>query len=118
MKTLIALIILMASVSVASANMPPREYDNADNSMTIAEIKATLHVKKTRYKRVVYGHAGEYCPNKPRFGCTNVYDDGSALIVYSYDPKEGVDGVMAKNVLRHEIGHRKGWPSDHPNALP
>lgn len=128
-------IIMVGGVLLApsvNAGMPPKQYDHADNSMTLKQIEATKP-PDTRIHRVYYGDAMRKCSEiyMRRFGLPypEVIDTGHLLYGCEIENADGSnkevvyswtfwDSNFAKNVLRHELGHAWGWPSWHPDMLP
>lgn len=118
MKSLfLVLFCLCFQVNQALANMPPKEYDFPFQG------KLEKHL-------VTYGNAARLCnklnpdyktpsyvSGRKLFGCQFFRENGTCVIVYSYDPT-GNDKKMSSNVFRHEQAHCNGWSSNHPNALP
>lgn len=131
MKTLIALLL---TTTCAFAQMPPKDLDLGNETMSERQILATYRgafpdaYAAMKLIRVPFGKAREAClaldsepwASLPTYGC-NVRGN---IVVYSYDTRllaftqgRGYSPNMANHVLRHEFAHYFfDWPADHPRA--
>lgn len=136
MKTLA---ILLLSTSMAFAQMPPKDLDLGDESMSENSVLHTYHIAfREKYealdiRRVPFGKAQAACiklgeqlnadawSTLPTYGC-NIDN----VVIYSYDTRllawsqgRAYSKNMANHVLRHEFAHALfNWPASHPRACP
>lgn len=131
MKTLIA---LLTMTTCAFAEMPPKDMDLGNETMSEKEVIAIYrdtfsHFGDLTLLRVPFGQAQELCLKlsdgpwsaMPTYGCQ--IDD---IIIYSIDSRllawsqgRHYDPLMANHVLRHEFAHRFfNWSNKHERALP
>jgi hypothetical protein len=109
MRELLAVIMCMAMPSVALAGKydttwnPPARFDHAFGGKLI--------LYRLPQKEVV-----RVCQNMPgagmlQHGCSELKGDTCTVITIN----KTFMGATPAAVLRHEIGHCNGWPSNHPD---
>jgi hypothetical protein len=82
--------------------LPPAEYDHPYNGK--------LTVERTTAEKIKDGICG--FPGSNTVGCTFAYQFSCSVFIAD-DAALAARGVTFDTVLRHEIGHCNGWPSDH-----
>jgi hypothetical protein len=108
MKPLAIALLLLATTSAQaqyySRNqpvLPPVEYDHPYTGDLTVSIVSQEEIARQ-------------CPNaKARLGCNRRWPDECLVWIAPDDVIEAL-GLTREVVLRHEIGHCNGWPSDHP----
>ena len=127
MRTLALALIVAAGPAFADSSLPPSEFDVG--GATVEEVMTAYEDyfgERPPVTAVAYGEALTVCerylgrpypaaqigPGETLVGCLirNEWDNGAKMIVYTDDP---TDPERAPRLLRHEIGHLLGWPSNH-----
>lgn len=137
MKTFLAVAAITLLSTSAFANMPPKDLDLGNESMSERKVLQTYYFafggmfEELEIRRVPFGQAAAICTelakklksapwsSPPTYGC-NVDN----VIVYSYDTRilarkqnRYYQPNMANHVLRHEFAHALfNWPANHPRA--
>lgn len=107
MLTRFGKLILAAAIVLptgAVANMPPPEFDRPYYGKM--EKHLVRYGEAARKCRSLGADVALYVDDRHLYGCQFWREDGTCVIVYSWDTK---DKQMKSNVYRHERGHCHGW---------